>query len=495
MLERTLVLVLVVAGCVWGGPLFMQGRPHGKYSMSAPAHLTRALHARAAALNATIPPDQWFTQTLDHFNPQDSRTFQQRYQVNASFYQAGGPLFIMIGGEGPADATWIAIDTAIMLYAQLYKALVVQVEHRFYGETHPLPDLSDESLQYLSSEQALADLAVIRNYLIDSYNLPSDVKVITFGGSYSGALSAFFRTKYPQLAIAAVATSAPVEAELDFYQYQEVVMASLGTATQGTVCVENIQLATTLITSMLSSADGRQELIAAFKICPDSDLTNPLDVQNFMSSLAGNFDGIVQYNNDNRAFEGGPVPPNINDLCNTMVAGSNVLTQYAAINTMILDMYGESCLDVSYSAMIDMMTNTTWGSEADGSRQWVYQTCVEFGYYQTSDSTDQPFGSDFGLPFSLQQCVDIYNIAGPNVNWTNTNYGGSNISGTNIVFPNGSIDPWHALGVLDSDTNTVIYIEGTAHCANMYPPSPNDLPQLTAAREEIAGLLGYWLNV
>ncbi len=59
----------------------------------------------------------------------------------------------MIGGEGPANGEWLAIDTAIMIYAQIFNALVVQVEHRFYGETHPLPDLSDESLQYLSSEQ------------------------------------------------------------------------------------------------------------------------------------------------------------------------------------------------------------------------------------------------------------------------------------------------------------------------------------------------------
>ena len=43
--------------------------------------------------------------------------------------------------------------------------------------------------------------------------------------------------------------------------------------------------------------------------------------------------------------------------------------------------------------------------------------------------------------------------------------GGRNIAGTNIVMPNGSIDPWHALGVLNT-TNpgiTPIFIHGTAH--------------------------------
>jgi hypothetical protein len=106
----------------------------------------------------------------------------------------------------------------------------VQVEHRFYGETHPLPDLSMESLAFLSSEQALADLAVIRSHLFSQYNLPEGTQVVTFGGSYAGAMSAFFRTKYPNLAVAAVASSAPVEAKVDFFEYQDVVAASLGTA-------------------------------------------------------------------------------------------------------------------------------------------------------------------------------------------------------------------------------------------------------------------------
>jgi alpha-beta hydrolase superfamily lysophospholipase len=80
--------------------------------------------------------------------------------------------------------------------------------------------------------QALADLATFREYFVQSRSMGADTPVIVFGGSYSGALSAFFRTKYPHLAIAAVATSAPVLALTDFYQYQDVVAQSLATAPQ-----------------------------------------------------------------------------------------------------------------------------------------------------------------------------------------------------------------------------------------------------------------------
>lgn len=49
-----------------------------------------------------------------------------------------------------------------------------------------------------------------------------------------------------------------------------------------------------------------------------------------------------------------------------------------------------------------------------------------------------------------------------NVEDTNRYYGGRNISVTKVVFPNGSIDPWHAMGVTQdiSSDATAIYING-----------------------------------
>ena len=58
--------------------------------------------------------------------------------------------------------------------------------------------MSDASLRYLNSEQALADLATFRNAMTKKFNLTSS-KWISFGGSYPGSLSAWFRLKYPHL--------------------------------------------------------------------------------------------------------------------------------------------------------------------------------------------------------------------------------------------------------------------------------------------------------
>jgi len=58
--------------------------------------------------------------------------------------------------------------------------------------------MSDSSLKYLNSEQALADLAAFSQSMAWEFNLTNS-KWISFGGSYPGSLSAWFRLKYPHL--------------------------------------------------------------------------------------------------------------------------------------------------------------------------------------------------------------------------------------------------------------------------------------------------------
>jgi hypothetical protein len=77
-------------------------------------------------------------------------------------------------------------------------------------------------LQYLTTEQALADLASIHSIVSSAYSLTAANPWVSFGGSYAGALSAWLRQKYPTLFVGAVASSAPVQATYDFQGYMEV---------------------------------------------------------------------------------------------------------------------------------------------------------------------------------------------------------------------------------------------------------------------------------
>ncbi|EGC33840.1 hypothetical protein DICPUDRAFT_154024 [Dictyostelium purpureum] len=141
---------------------------------------------------------QWFTQNVDHFNIVNTDTFQQRYLINDQYYDGTGPVFIMINGEGP-----MGLDTVtglqFVVWAKQLNALIVSLEHRYYGASFVTSDLSLDNLQFLNSQQALADNAVFREFIAQKYNIPSTTKWVSFGGSYSGALTSWFRIKYPHL--------------------------------------------------------------------------------------------------------------------------------------------------------------------------------------------------------------------------------------------------------------------------------------------------------
>lgn len=50
-----------------------------------------------------------------------------------------------------------------MVSAKKHSAKVIQLEHRFFGKNTGLKDLSYASLQYLTTEQAMADIKAFIN--------------------------------------------------------------------------------------------------------------------------------------------------------------------------------------------------------------------------------------------------------------------------------------------------------------------------------------------
>ena len=78
-------------------------------------------------------PEQWFPQQLDHFDPQNTITWQQRYFVNDSYWtdKAKGPVFLKLGGESSASSWWVSANTDMMRNAKKYGALALLIEHRY----------------------------------------------------------------------------------------------------------------------------------------------------------------------------------------------------------------------------------------------------------------------------------------------------------------------------------------------------------------------------
>ncbi|CAK1588672.1 unnamed protein product [Parnassius mnemosyne] len=406
----------------------------------------------------------------------------------------------MVGGEGPADPRWMVKGTWID-YAKTFKAFCINLEHRYYGESHPTNDLSVKNLQYLSSSQALADLANFITAMNDKLKLNKEVKWVAFGGSYPGSLAAWLRMKYPHLVFAAVSSSGPLLAKVNFMEYFEVVVNALREKTGGEECVNQLRLGHKQIEDMMKTEPDAIE--KEFRVCKPFVRATKNDLRNFFNSIADDFADLVQYNEDNRISSDTKYRNiTINTVCKMLTepGESPAYKRLAAFNSIMLDKANQTCMDYSYNNMINDLRNITWGSE--GARQWMYQTCTEFGFYQTSSGEVEVFGDHFSLDFFIQQCQDVFgtkfneNFVDSMADWTNSYYGGLGISVSRVVFVHGSVDPWHALGLTTTEDNDApaIFIHGTAHCANMYPASENDPAELTEARLEIQQYIGTWLG-
>jgi len=457
---------------------------------------------QAAGLNKRTPIPEYYYDgaRLDHFNRQDQTVWSQRYFRNDSFWapQLQGPVFIQIGGEGAISSAYVTDDFEMVEYAQKHHALVVALEHRFYGKSQPFGgSLTTSQLAYLSSQQALADVAQFIEWMIETWDgVTEDTQFVTFGCSYPGNLAAWFRMKYPQHTSGSVAGSAPVHAVLDFFQYLDVVDESL-TSFTGVQCDARIANATQQIQSMLQSSSGQDQLQKDFDTC--SPLDNPMDISTFMSDLMGVWMSTVQYNDEH----GNPI--DINYLCGIM--NNQSYTPYQAYIEVYNVFRNEGdCMDVSFETMIKELSIPKALPFGVGFRQWTYQTCFEFGYFQTTDSPDsvQPFGDLVPISYYLTMCNNTFspnneipmNVEG-NVNQTNALYGGNEPHGTTkIVFANGSIDPWHSLSVTTDLNKSVhaVFIQGTAHCANTIPYVAGQYPVgLAQAQAEINDIIGQWL--
>lgn len=281
--------------------------------------------------------------------------------MNDEYHVEGGPVFLMIGGEGEATARWMH-EGAWIKYALIHKALCFQLEHRYYGQSKPTSDLSPKNLVFLSSEQALADISYFVRAINKKYHLDENrVKWIAFGGSYPGSLAAWVREKYPHLIHGAISSSGPLLAKADFIEYYEVVRNSL--ATFSNECVNAVREGYKQIDILLKHMIGQRTLNEKFKLCTpiEQSINNIWDMTNFYESIASNFAGVVQYNKDNSPH----ATVTIDDVCNIMINTTigPPIHRLAEVNSLLLKTDGEDCLDYKYDKMINDMREFSWTSK------------------------------------------------------------------------------------------------------------------------------------
>ncbi|XP_014836251.1 PREDICTED: thymus-specific serine protease-like [Poecilia mexicana] len=438
-------------------------------------------------------------QPLDHFNRQNVKTFTQRFFVNEAYWQRpDGPVFLFIGGEGPIYNFDVLAGHHVDM-AKEHRALLLAVEHRFYGDSINPDGLKTENLADLSSQQALADLAVFHQYISQSFNLSSRNTWISFGGSYSGSLSAWFRGKFPNLVYGAVASSAPVKAKLDFSEYSNVVgLGLMNEAVGGSEkCLAKVREAFVLVEATL--LDGNFTKVAGdFGCCQTPK--NPDDQMELMQNLADIIMGSVQYNEEG-------VLMSIKELCGVMTETSEekeaemeAYNRLVKLSQMYHNTSDESCLDVSHEETVKNLMDTSHKSRRRAERQWTYQTCTEFGFYQTCEDTTCPFSGMVTLQAQTKICTKVFGISQHSlpsrIAFTNSYYGGDNPNTYRVLYVNGGVDPWKELSVVQdsSEESQTVFIKDTAHCADMSKERLTDRHSLRKGRQEIENHVARWLK-
>ncbi|XP_023586976.1 putative serine protease K12H4.7 [Trichechus manatus latirostris] len=406
-------------------------------------------------------------------------------------------------------------------------------------------DLSTASLHYLSSRQAVADIANFRTKVAKKMGLTRN-KWVLFGCSYGGSLAVWSRIKHPDLFAAAVGSSAPMLAKVNFYEYLEGIQRSL--CTYNSECLEAVKEAYNQVVEMLKLPKYYSKLESDFMLCKNFKFNSVMDTTFLLERLILPVAANVQNNRNKRnnkvgivisAFrdmdpdpqrgevtglhlysdnrlkldledfymlygEGNQVLIRIDDLCDTMTNTSlgSPYYRFLKITHSVIKEAFLPCLAANYDDKLKTLSDSSINKHnPTQGRQWFYQSCTEFGFFKTTDSKNQPFT---GVPLSyfVKLCSDVF---GPEFNYdslktsvmsTNAYYGGFNVRGSKIIFLNSSFDPWHTLGITKDISKDLpaVFIKGEGHCSEMFKQKDTDSAELIQAREKIFHILQKWLK-
>ncbi|XP_019150367.1 PREDICTED: lysosomal Pro-X carboxypeptidase-like [Ipomoea nil] len=431
----------------------------------------------------------YYRQTLDHFNygPQSYATFKQRYIVSSKYWggaQSNSPIFAWLGAESPIDddPKYIGFLTD---NAPRFKALLVYIEHRYYGKSIPFGTMeeamnNETTRGYFNSAQALADYAEVLLYLKNKY-LAQHSPIIVFGGSYGGMLASWFRLKYPHVALGALASSAPI---LYFDNitpengYYSLVTKDFKEVSEN--CYQTIRKSWSVIDKIASKPNGLSILSKKFKLC--KGLKSPGELKDYLDST---YCTAAQYDQ----------PPKypVTEVCGGIDGapkGADILDR---IHAGVVGLEGNrTCYD-------PQIYNPPTSETIVG---WRWQTCSEMAMPIGRGDRDTMF---FPAPFSMQQfsrdCDDYYGVP-PRPHWITTYYGGHDIKlvlhkfGSNIIFSNGLRDPYSSAGVLEdiSDTVLAVYTRNGSHCLDIYGASKTDPDWLTEQRKKEVEIIQSWIT-
>ncbi|EFJ32467.1 hypothetical protein SELMODRAFT_63867, partial [Selaginella moellendorffii] len=359
-------------------------------------------------------------QKLDHFTPEDTRTFPQKYFELLDYFEPQrGPMFLVMCGETSCPGGYAQLTSDV---AKEFGAAVVTLEHRFYGESSPFHNLTVDNLKYLTIQQSLLDhaefIAFYQKVINAKFQKDGDNPWLVIGGSYAGALSAWFRLKFPHLVIGSWASSAVVHPILSYSAYDR----QMG-ITAGPECKRVLQNVTSIVEKAL--------------------LENGTAIKSFFDPNA------VKVNVDFLAYVAEIIAVAVRkELQRHVFVLSSDLFRFATIQAQS-GRFNQLCTSVLNASATNnatklLVTKFIFHVQSPNYQwAWKYQVCTEMGLFRVSSGPDGLFSLQINTQYYLDQCSQMFGQGiRPDVTTTNLLFGGAKIAGSKIMFLNGSEDPW-----------------------------------------------------
>jgi len=315
--------------------------------------------------------------------------------------------------------------------------------------------------------------------------MPGKNKWVTWGGSYPGMLAGWSRLHHPELIHASVASSAPVHGKLDMTEYNDAVANAYSVSDNDVggspACRDAIRAGHRQIEEMLREKGGSFLVEARLGISNGS-----LATKDGQRDLLG--DGVAYFPSQGNDPACSEPACNIARICKVMTNTSHgdELSRLVAVR-------GAQALSQKPGYLKPkgpVLTNTP--------DFWYYQTCTEFGFYQSCEvGSNCMYVRGLVDVESMAAGCSRYGITVPeiasNIEATNKHYGGLRPTdatgelGSCVVWPNGEVDPWSYLSVLQSPAKDqpVLWVPGASHHAWTHPSAESDQASVVEARAHI----------
>lgn len=137
-------------------------------------------------------------------------------------------------------------------------------------------------------------------------------------------------------------------------------------------------------------------------------------------------------------------------------------------------------------------------------RQWTYQVCTEFGWFQTPSQIHPLRSALVNTQYWIEYCKRVFvglDMTNKPAAWqSTTDQGGFNISGTNTFFLNGGEDPWQWATVRETRPELNIMARTSqcadcGHCCELYTPKDTDPSELVETRKLVADWIADMLEI